>query len=146
MTAFLSDRQHVCVPTVQYLELDRMQRRGGVRVSKPFERVAYGARCGKTYQVMTLSAMGEADTPAGGSVCMRCSSFVSMQPVLSSCPLLQAGCTWRWRTLKSRIKRRRAAVDMMNRLDCYRTAKVREQMNRYTQVRQVVEVGVAVHV
>ena len=24
------------------------------------------------YQVMTLSAMGEADTPAGGSVCMRC--------------------------------------------------------------------------
>lgn len=24
------------------------------------------------YQVMTLSAMGEADTPAGGSVCIRC--------------------------------------------------------------------------
>ena len=24
------------------------------------------------YQVMTLSAMGEAETPAGGSVCMRC--------------------------------------------------------------------------
>lgn len=27
--------------------------------------------CGP-YQVMTLSAMGDADTPAGGSVCMRC--------------------------------------------------------------------------
>ena len=24
------------------------------------------------YQVMTLSAMGEAETPAGGSVCIRC--------------------------------------------------------------------------
>lgn len=35
---------------------------------------------------MTLSAMGEALTPAGGSVCMR---------------------------LKSRIRRRRAAVDMV---------------------------------
>jgi hypothetical protein len=38
------------------------------------------------FHVMTLSGTGEADTPAGGSVCMR---------------------------LKSRIKRRRAAVDMM---------------------------------
>jgi len=26
---------------------------------------------GVTYQVMTLSAMGDAETPAGGSVCMR---------------------------------------------------------------------------
>jgi hypothetical protein len=32
---------------------------------------------GESYQVMTLSAMGEADTPAGGSVCMRCVSPVS---------------------------------------------------------------------
>jgi hypothetical protein len=39
------------------------------------------------YHVMTLSAIGEADTPAGGSVCMR---------------------------LKSRIKRLRAAVDMLS--------------------------------
>jgi hypothetical protein len=39
-----------------------------------------------SYHVMTLSAIGEADTPAGGSVCMR---------------------------LKSRIKRLRAAVDML---------------------------------
>jgi len=38
------------------------------------------------YQVMTLSAIGEADTPAGGSVCMR---------------------------LKSRIRRLLAAVDML---------------------------------
>ena len=30
------------------------------------------------YQVITLSAMGDAETPAGGSVCMRCQgSFVS---------------------------------------------------------------------
>jgi hypothetical protein len=27
---------------------------------------------GVSYQVITLSATGEADTPAGGSVCMRC--------------------------------------------------------------------------
>jgi hypothetical protein len=38
------------------------------------------------YQVMTLSAIGEAETPAGGSVCMR---------------------------LKSRIRRLLAAVDML---------------------------------
>ena len=31
-----------------------------------------------TYQVITLSAMGDAETPAGGSVCMRCQgSYVS---------------------------------------------------------------------
>jgi len=41
------------------------------------------------FQVITLSGTGEADTPAGGSVCMR---------------------------LKSRMSRRRAAVDMMDRL------------------------------
>jgi len=38
-----------------------------------------------SYQVMTLSATGEAETPAGGSVCIR---------------------------LKSRMSRRRAVVDM----------------------------------
>ena len=38
------------------------------------------------YQVMTFSAIGEAETPAGGSVCMR---------------------------LKSRIRRLLAAVDML---------------------------------
>jgi hypothetical protein len=27
--------------------------------------------CGTSYQVMTLSAMGDAETPAGGSVCIR---------------------------------------------------------------------------
>lgn len=39
------------------------------------------------YHVITLSAIGEADTPAGGSVCMR---------------------------LKSRIRRLLAAVDMLD--------------------------------
>jgi len=29
------------------------------------------------FQVITLSAMGEADTPAGGSVCIRCEISVS---------------------------------------------------------------------
>ncbi len=29
-------------------------------------------RKGDKYHVMTLSAIGEADTPAGGSVCIRC--------------------------------------------------------------------------
>jgi hypothetical protein len=29
-------------------------------------------RAVSSYHVMTLSATGEADTPAGGSVCMRC--------------------------------------------------------------------------
>ena len=43
-------------------------------------------RTRRTYQVMTLSATGEAETPAGGSVCMR---------------------------LKSRMSRRRAVVDMV---------------------------------
>ena len=31
-----------------------------------------GMFCSVSYQVITLSATGEADTPAGGSVCMRC--------------------------------------------------------------------------
>jgi len=57
---------------------------------------------------MTLSGTGDADTPAGGSVCMRYRWSVSKY---------KEG-VWRWRvggglTLKSRIKRRRAAVDMM---------------------------------
>jgi hypothetical protein len=45
-----------------------------------------GALWWMAYQVMTLSAIGEAETPAGGSVCMR---------------------------LKSRIRRLLAAVDML---------------------------------
>lgn len=36
------------------------------------------------YQVMTLSAMGDAETPAGGSVCMRCDrQETSIMPSLS---------------------------------------------------------------
>jgi hypothetical protein len=45
----------------------------------------YQYSTGGPYQVITLSATGEAETPAGGSVCMR---------------------------LKSRMSRRRAVVDM----------------------------------
>lgn len=54
------------------------------------------------YQVITLSGIGDAETPAGGSVCIRCRDVSSSKPrVLVAAP-----------TLKSRIKRRRAAVDM----------------------------------
>lgn len=31
----------------------------------------------KMYQVITLSAIGDAETPAGGSVCIRCGLSVS---------------------------------------------------------------------
>lgn len=74
------------------------------------------------YQVMTLSAMGEAETPAGGSVCMRCSgAFVSNKTdrgvlfvvrmdekgfaLYGSTKLLGAHST-----LKSRMRRLRAGV------------------------------------
>jgi hypothetical protein len=40
-----------------------------VQKERDLESVCLGER--ETYHVMTLSAMGEAETPAGGSVCMR---------------------------------------------------------------------------
>jgi hypothetical protein len=63
-------------------------------------------RLGTTYQVMTLSATGDADTPAGGSVCMRW-VFCQSQEMIVCSELVPP------RTLKSRIKRRRAGVDMI---------------------------------
>lgn len=36
--------------------------------------------CGALYHVITLSAMGEAETPAGGSVCMRCNTESVLLP------------------------------------------------------------------
>ena len=39
--------------------------------SEPFSR-APNHPAGETYHVITLSATGDAETPAGGSVCMRC--------------------------------------------------------------------------
>jgi len=59
------------------------------------------------YQVITLSATGEAETPAGGSVCMRC------KKVLDTSLFLRHRCCEAL-TLKSRIKRRRAAVDILS--------------------------------
>jgi hypothetical protein len=61
---------------------------------------------------MTLSATGDADTPAGGSVCIRCSSLVVDEwgTPRSSFAIKTP------RTLKSLIKRRRAAVDMLGRM------------------------------
>jgi hypothetical protein len=60
------------------------------------------------YQVMTLSGTGDADTPAGGSVCMRCGGYQFPQKSQV------AGRVCRMRTLKSRIRRLRAAVDIVN--------------------------------
>lgn len=34
--------------------------------------------CREAHHVITLSAMGEADTPAGGSVCMRLKSRINL--------------------------------------------------------------------
>lgn len=51
---------------------DRVPRDGLLGIPK---RVC---RMGDAYQVMTLSAMGEAETPAGGSVCMRCVPIISL--------------------------------------------------------------------
>jgi len=48
------------------------QREGkGEVLGKEMERV-WVEGVGVAYHVMTLSAIGEAETPAGGSVCMRC--------------------------------------------------------------------------
>lgn len=80
------------------------------------------------YHVMTLSAMGEAETPAGGSVCIRCGEWWVISPCLHA--LSRLGKVPRNRfpffeclegdkfssnqlTLKSRIRRRRAEVDIM---------------------------------
>ena len=81
--------------------------------------VRYAVACGAVYHVITLSAMGEAETPAGGSVCMRCNTESVFLPESRAARMrrpVAAGRLQRppgWRTLKSRIKRRRAAVDMV---------------------------------
>lgn len=64
---------------------------------------------------MTLSAMGEAETPAGGSVCMRCGNetvSIDLHVALESVFGCQGASVWP--TLKSRIRRRRADVDMLS--------------------------------
>lgn len=75
------------------------------------------SRAGRQYQVMTLSAMGDAETPAGGSVCMRCSTFMLAKASGKGCITVRLAPATDgmpgWRTLKSRINRRRAAVDMV---------------------------------
>ncbi|KAL2005566.1 hypothetical protein VTN00DRAFT_10059 [Thermoascus crustaceus] len=80
----------------------------------------------RTHHVMTLSATGEAETPAGGSVCMRCVEHEMSAKIphmtaraskrLCSTRSLDPGHVCRRRrsrrTLKSRMRRRRAEVDM----------------------------------
>ena len=81
-----------------------------------------------TYQVITLSAMGDADTPEGGSVCIRYKlSFVSLSEPrrfvanLENLRSIKYGMSYGHRkgsarlTLKSRMRRLLAAVDMMSR-------------------------------
>ena len=46
----------------------------GEVLEKEMDRV-WEEGVGVAYQVMTLSAIGEAETPAGGSVCMRCGTM-----------------------------------------------------------------------
>lgn len=86
-----------------------------------------GRRGGKRviYHVITLSAIGEADTPAGGSVCIRClyqydksaltfhKESTTRHGKLDLC-LCYIRCKKNGsQTLKSRIRRRRAEVDMV---------------------------------
>lgn len=63
------------------------------------------------YHVMTLSAIGDAETPAGGSVCIRYKAMCKLQLFVSIEVL--TGQALR-HTLKSRIRRRRAGVDMLH--------------------------------
>jgi len=46
--------------------------------------------CGESYQVMTLSAIGDAETPAGGSVCMRFTivSTALLRKTISKCSFM----------------------------------------------------------
>lgn len=73
---------------------------------------------GSTYQVMTLSATGDAETPAGGSVCIRCTSLAHVDETIRNCvnqkiKIVVVNRTMQGeQTLKSRIKRRRADVDI----------------------------------
>lgn len=88
---------------------------------------------------MTLSATGDAETPAGGSVCMRCEHKVlagwiildrknkeiehqrNIEKALAEArygyngnfQMTQGAAMILLRTLKSRMRRRRADVDMM---------------------------------
>ena len=68
-----------------------------------------GGGKGNGYQVITLSAIGEAETPAGGSVCIRWESMsVRARRAMEFAKATVDGRL----TLKSRMRRRRAAVDM----------------------------------
>ena len=69
---------------------------------------------------MTLSAIGEAETPAGGSVCIRWEHLVTPVPEKNIIGTVEEGSGRRGgrrredvRTLKSRIRRRLAEVDMV---------------------------------
>lgn len=69
------------------------------------------------YQVITLSAIGEAETPAGGSVCIRCersciNASSERETVVEHCIGGKGMEKDLKRTLKSRIRRLRAGVDI----------------------------------
>lgn len=58
------------------------------------------------HQVITLSGTGDAETPAGGSVCIRYCELSAPKSSVATRRLCE-------RTLKSRMRRLLAAVDMM---------------------------------
>lgn len=72
---------------------------------------------------MTLSATGDAETPAGGSVCIRCTLLAHVDETIRNwidrkIKVVVANRSMRGeQTLKSRIKRRRADVDIAGSLD-----------------------------
>ncbi len=65
------------------------------------------------HQVMTLSGMGDAETPAGGSVCMRCTA-VGQYRYRHHKAVGGTDFGANGRTLKSRMRRRRAEVDILS--------------------------------
>lgn len=80
----------------------------GVPICISVPRSLYSTGSSKgTYHCITLSATGEADTPAGGSVCIRWGGGGKLVRAHTT-NLIEGGLL----TLKSRIKRRRAAVDI----------------------------------
>lgn len=83
MTAFLLGCQYDVVSISSAIIYDAGSR--SIERNKEVVRCRVRNQNVESYQVMTLSAIGDAETPAGGSVCIRCSSLVSKKPSPSPC-------------------------------------------------------------
>lgn len=73
MTAFLHVSSQLSKVFLVQSDLRLRYSRPGVAK----ENMGRAAEAKRSYQVMTLSAIGEAETPAGGSDCIRCNVTVS---------------------------------------------------------------------